>query len=94
MNVTPKAIAKILRSIANNIESMSVGLTDEEMIAIGSMLTRRKMSIEQVAQHFGMSRATLYRWVKLGKLPTPHKEPGGKEYMWLNECEEYLAHVH
>ena len=90
MKSTHKAIAKALRLIADNIENGKCGLVDEEMIAIGSLLTNRKMTIEQCAQHYGVSRATFYRWIKEGKMPRPHKEPGGKEYMWLNECEEYL----
>ena len=91
MKITPHAIANLLRIFADSIEQMKGGLYDEEILAIASLLTNRKMSIEQTAQRYGVSRATVYRWIDAGKLPRPHKEPGGKEYMILNECDEYLS---
>lgn len=33
-------------------------------------------NIKQVRKFFGVSRATIYRWIKAGKIPKPAK-PGG-----------------
>lgn len=90
MNYTAKSISKLLRKIADAIENGNLVLDSDEIHAVVSSFSTRKMSIEQIAQHYGVSRATIYRWIKSGKLLRPHKEPGGKEYFWLNECDEHM----
>ena len=84
----PHIIAKLLRQMADKIDSGQCGLDDEEMIAIGSMILHRKINIEQTCQHFGISRATLNRWQQCGKLPPFRKDSGGKDFLWLDEAEE------
>lgn len=41
----------------------------------------KTMSTEQVMAHFEISRATLYRWTKCGRLPEPLKF--GRSSRWL-----------
>ena len=84
----PHLIARMLRQVADKIDNGSCGLDDEEMLAIGQMMVHRKLNIEQVCQHFGISRATLNRWQQCGKLPPFRKDSGGKDFLWLDEAEE------
>lgn len=80
-------VAKMLRQLADVIERGKCGMDDEEIEAVAQMLTHRKITIEQAAQYLNISRPTLYRRIAEGKIPPPRKEPGGKEYYWLDELE-------
>lgn len=83
----PKMIAKMLRQLADRVENGQCGLDADELMEVGAMIAHRKMNIEQVCVHYGISRPTFYRWVESGKLPQPKKDNGDKEYLWLDEVE-------
>lgn len=89
--VSPKTIAHLLRSVATMFDNDQCGLDDEEMAEVVAMFTHRKMNIEQTCQYFGISRATLNRWQQSGKLPQFRKDCGGKDYLYQDECDEYIA---
>ena len=91
MNLNKKTVARMLRDAADRIENGTCGLDDEELISLGSMLMRRKMNIEQISQHFGVARITINRWQQCGKLPPFHKDPGGKDYLFLDEIEDCVS---
>lgn len=82
-----KVVAKMLRHLAEVIERGQCGMDDEEIATVAQMLTHRKITIEQAAQYLNISRPTLYRRIAEEKIPPPRKEPGGKEYYWLDELE-------
>lgn len=90
MKANKKIVARMLKDTAEKIDNGSCGLDEEELIALCSMFLHRKINIEQTCQHFGVSRATLNRWQQCGKLPPFHKDCGGKDYLWLDEAEEYV----
>lgn len=88
--ITQKTIAHILRNVASMFEKDQCGMDEEEMIEFASLFLHKRMNIEKTCQHYGISRATLNRWQQQGKMPQFHKDSGGKDYLYLDECEEYL----
>lgn len=47
-------------------------------------------SDKQLAERFSVSRMTIWRWVKTGVLPKPHKF-GGTTRWKLSEVEQHMA---
>ena len=45
----------------------------QEDKALGKLAYRRWVSDKTLAKYYEISRATVWRWVKLGKLPAPQK---------------------
>ena len=82
-----RVVSKMLRHLADVIDRGECGMDDEEIATVAQMLTHRKITIEQAAQYLNISRPTLYRRIAEGKIPEPRKEPGGKEFFWLDELE-------
>lgn len=86
-----RTAAKIFYKIAELIENGGLGLEDEELLAICETMARRKLNIEKVCQRYGITRATLNRWQQKGKLPPFHKDSGGKDYLFSDEADNYIA---
>lgn len=81
-------VVKMLRHLADMIEGDKCGVDDDELEAMAALLTHRKITMEQAAQVLNISRPTLYRRIAEGVVPKPKKEPGGKEFYWLDELEK------
>jgi excisionase family DNA binding protein len=43
---------------------------------------RPRLSTSEVSKMFGITRATLYRWIAEGKIPEPAKDPGNGWPIW------------
>lgn len=54
-------------------------------------LPRLVLSLEQLADVLGISRATAYRWLKRGDLPIPVFKVGRTPTVRLADVEDYLA---
>lgn len=88
--ITKKLILKILKDTYNRIENDTCGLDEEELLDLGNKLIHVKLNIEQTCKHLNCSRATLNRMIFNGRVPKPHKEPGGKEYWYQDELDNYI----
>lgn len=43
---------------------------------------RPRLSTPEVSEMFGVTRATLYRWIKDGKIPEPARDPENGWPIW------------
>ena len=86
-----KIILKILKDTQYKIEHDTCGLDEEEIISVMNILTHIKLNIDQTCKHLNCSRATLHRMVADGRIPRPNKEPGGKEYWYQDELDNYIS---
>ena len=82
---THKQVAKILRNAADKIENGTCGMDDDELQKLAQVIMHRKITLEQVCNIKGYSRATLSRKIQSGELPEPHKDAGGKKYYYEDE---------
>ena len=81
-----KLVAKsILSDAINRIDNNTCGMSLDDIIETFGPVIRKKLNAEQVCEHYGISRATLTRWMSSGKITNPHKEPGGKIYWFADE---------
>lgn len=79
------AAKKILLDAVDRIDNNTCGMSLDDIIETFGPVIRKKLNAEQVCEHYGISRATLTRWMSSGKIPEPHKEPGGKIYWFADE---------
>lgn len=85
--ISKSIIGKLLIDIGTRILHDECELDEDECNEVFLALGHKKMDIEQVCHHYGISRATLDRKIKNGEFPAPHKELGGKKYFWYDEIE-------
>lgn len=52
---------------------------------------RPTLTTAEVSEMFGVSRATLYRWVKESKIPEPARDPDNGWPMWRQPELEAIA---
>lgn len=88
--ITKKLILKILKDTYNRIENDTCGLDEEELLDLGNKLIHVKLNIERTCKYLNCSRATLNRMIFDGRVPKPYKEPGGKEYWYQDELDDYI----
>lgn len=86
-----KTIAKIFYDIGHKIENGTCGLEPDELMSMANKLLHIKLNIDQTCKYLNCSRATLYRMVADGRIPRPNKEPGGKEYWYQDELDNYIS---
>ena len=86
-----KAIAAIFRQIADKIEAGTCEVDDEELTKIANSFIHRKLNVEQLSHHLGVSRSTITRMVTDGRIPHPYKTRGGDKYWWQDEVENSIA---
>lgn len=79
------AAKKILLDAVDRIDNNTCGMSLDDIIETFGPIIRKKLNAEQVCEHYGISRATLTRWISSGKIHEPHKEPGGKIYWFADE---------
>lgn len=65
-------------------------LPQEKRMEIIEKFVDRKIGIEQICQRYGITRATLNRWQRKGKLPSFRKDCGGKDYLFTGEADEWV----
>jgi prophage regulatory protein len=54
-------------------ETVRRNLQSSQDKALGKLAYRRWVSDRTLAEYYEVSRATIWRWVKIGKLPAPQK---------------------
>lgn len=85
------AQAHDLGLLSDGIKDGRIKVSKRAMKIISAVFGLDIMYIEEICQHYGISRATHSRWVECGKLPPLRKDSGGKKYNYLHECEEALS---
>lgn len=77
-----------LRAVADKFDN----LPDEKKQEIIYAIVERKMYEESICRKYGISRATMYRWMKQGRLPKEfHRDGEGRQFLYESECDEALA---
>jgi predicted site-specific integrase-resolvase len=54
---------------------------------------RPRLSTPEVSEMFGVTRATLYRWVKEGRIPEPARDPENGWPIWQQPELDAVARV-
>lgn len=86
-----KVVANIFREFADKIENDTCGVDEETLSDIANQIIHIKLNAEQMCAFMGhISRATLTRMIFDGRVPKPHKEPGGKEFWYRDEVEKHI----
>ena len=54
---------------------------------------RPRLSTSEVSEMFGVTRATLNRWIKEGKIPAPARDPDNNWPIWQQPELDAIARV-
>lgn len=80
-----KLLVKLMREKANEIESGSCVLSEEEQIDLLSLITHKSLSNEEACEFMHMSRSTFSNLIRAGKIPKGRKLRGRKELVWFED---------
>lgn len=80
-----KLVAKLLREIANKLDSGNSELSESEAMDMMALLTHHVMSKETACNYLNMSRSRFDDLVRLNKLPKGRKRVGFKELVWYKD---------
>ena len=80
-----KLVAKLLREIANKLDSGNSELSESEAMDMMALLTHHVMSKETACNYLNMSRSKFDDLVRLNKLPKGRKRVGFKELVWYKD---------
>jgi len=65
----------------NMVESNRQVSSQHLGVALGRVCIKKRIPIVDVAEHFGLSRQTIYNWFKGVSLPRPRLTPKIEQYM-------------
>lgn len=88
---TNKEIARIFREFADKIENGTCGVDAETLSTAANMMIHIKLNEDQMCSYLNCSRATLWRMIVDGRVPTPYKEKGGRKYWYRDEVDSSIA---
>lgn len=54
---------------------------------------RPRLNTSEVAKMFGVTRATLYRWIEDGKIPEPARDPESGWQVWQQPELDAIARI-
>lgn len=80
-----KRLAKLIREVADKIESGSCELTASEEAELASMICHQAMSKEDACIYLNVSRSKFDELVRLGKIPKGRKRSGFKELVFYKD---------
>ena len=91
MNIIKKTISKLLRKIADKIDSDTCELTEQQAMEIMSVIGHEVLSKEVACSYLNISRSKFDGLIREGKLPKGKKRRGFKELFWYkDELSDYL----
>lgn len=98
MEFLKRMIAKLLRSVADDIDSNKYSCSEDEMLSIlddlAAFNTNRPLSKYQACDYMGMSRSTFDQYISDGLIPKGEKVPGFKELSWrASELEKAIKKI-
>lgn len=90
-----KQISKLLRKLADDIDSDNTYLTEEEQMEIIGTIKKfdkeTPMSKYQAFNYLHVSRATFDNLIKEGKIPKGRKQQGFNELQWFQkDLDKYI----
>lgn len=91
MNIIKKTISKLLRKIADKIDSDTCELTEEQAMEIMSVIGHEVLSKDEACSYLNISRSKFDGLIREGKLPKGKKRRGFKELVFYkDELSGYL----
>lgn len=91
MSIIKKTISKLLRKIADKIDSDTCELTEEQAIEIMSVIGHEVLSKDEACSYLNISRSKFDGLIREGKLPKGKKRRGFKELVFYkDELSDYL----
>lgn len=91
MNIIKKTISKLLRKIADKIDSDTCELTEEQAMNIMSVIGHEVLSKDEACSYLNISRSKFDGLIREGKLPKGKKRRGFKELVFYkDELSDYL----
>ena len=91
MNIIKKTISKLLRKIADKIDSDTCELTEEQAMDIMSVIGHEVLSKDEACSYLNISRSKFDGLIREGKLPKGRKRRGFKElFFYKDELSDYL----
>ena len=91
MNIIKKTISKLLRKIADKIDSDTCELTEEQAMEIMSVIGHEVLSKDEACSYLNISRSKFDGLIREGKLPKGRKRRGFKElFFYKDELSDYL----
>lgn len=90
-NIVSKWVSKMLREIADKIDSGNCEIDEEQAMHIMSTIGHEAMSKDSACSYLNISRSKFDSLVADGKLPKGRKRRGFKELVWFkNELSDIL----
>ena len=84
-------IAKLLREVADKIDSGTCELSEQEAIEIMSAVAHRVLSKDQACELLNLRRSRFDDLVREGRIPKGRKRRGFKELVWYeDELRQYV----
>ena len=80
-----KLLVKLMREVADKIETGNCELSDEEQNDLLSVLSHRVLSKEQACEYLNLRRSRFDDLVRLGKIPRGRKRKGFSELVWYED---------
>ena len=91
MSIIKKTISKLLRKIADKIDSDTCELTEEQAMDIMSVIGHEVLSKDEACSYLNISRSKFDGLIREEKLPKGKKRRGFKELFWYkDELSNYL----
>ena len=91
MNIIKKTISKLLRKIADKIDSDTCELTEEQAMDIMSVIGHEVLSKDEACSYLNISRSKFDGLIRERKLPKGRKRRGFKElFFYKDELSDYL----
>lgn len=86
MNIS-KLLSNMLRTVADNIDAGNTNLSEEELFDVFEQMKElnegnSSLSLYEACKYLNVSRATFYRMVAEGKIPSGKKRQGFNELSW------------
>lgn len=85
MNIIKKTLSKLLRKIADKIDSNTCELTEEQAMDIMSVIGHEILSKDEACSYLNISRSKFDGLIREGKLPKGKKRRGFKELVWYKD---------
>jgi len=85
MDVIKKTVSKLLRQIADKIDSDNCEIDEEQALHIMSTIAHEPMSKDVACSYLNISRSKFDSLVADGKLPEGKKRRGFKEKIWFKD---------
>ena len=80
-----RLVAKLMREVADRIDSDTCEMTDDEAMELMSVLSHQAMSKEDACLYLRLSRSQFGALIREGEIPKGRKRKGHKELDWYKD---------